>query len=65
MVKLQIKIYDRQRERVREDAHKKEVSIAEIMRRLIDKEYFPGIEKAEGKIDNSPEGRTLAAMKGR
>ena len=50
--KLQIIISGKQRERVREHAHKKGVSIAEIMRRLIDKEYFPGLEGKPAKTDD-------------
>ena len=52
MVKLQIKIYKNQRERLREDAHKKRVSIAEIIRRLIDKEYL-GIEGKPAKTNRN------------
>lgn len=50
MVKLQIKIRTIQRDTVKEDAFKKGVSIAEIMRRLIDKEY-PGLEDKPAKTN--------------
>lgn len=50
MVKLQIKIYKRQRERLRNEAHIQGVSIAEIIRRLIDT-AFPEQEDKPAKTD--------------